>query len=174
VNPFVLLSLSSVAWCADELPSPPDLDIAWRNRLTTQWGGVAVNMVAADVLSLYIPGTQQEVVDTLGSEEAVPWAMLGGAVLYQIPVWNMVGAQMLPPRAARWTTWTSAAVTTVAVVGLGSDEPHYIALAGAQVALMTGATITALRWHRGRTPRGLALHGQVTPTGASVVVAGRL
>lgn len=175
----LLLSIALPA-SATEPVEPPKaydtaaLDRAYRSRLTVQWAGVTANIIAADVLSLYIPGSQEQVLDTLGSEDNVRWAMAGGAAIYQVPLWTMVGTQLLPPKAARWTTVGAAVVTTATVVGLGSDEPHYYVMGASQVLLMTGAVVTAARWGHKKRPLGLTLSGSVTPGRADIALSGRL
>lgn len=60
--------------------------------------GGALNMIGAVVLSSYIPGTQEEVVEVAGGEKNVKYFMVGGAVIYQIPISMILVSRYLPRR----------------------------------------------------------------------------
>lgn len=175
---------------AQSPPPPPtaptaakatDRDAHYRSRLAVQWTGVTLNMIGADVLALYIPGAQEEVVEVVGGEDRVRWAMLGGAAIYQVPISMIVASQLLPPKAARWSTVGGAVVSAITIVGLGDDKPHYVLIAAAELALITGAVVTAARWGRKDRPDGASL-GQrrvvftphLDPRWTGLTVSGRL
>jgi len=55
--------------------------------LSTLWIVVTINMLKADILSLYIPGAAEEVVKTAANTGAsIPQLMLGGAIRGNLPL----------------------------------------------------------------------------------------
>lgn len=55
-----------------------------KSELSTLWTVVTLNMITADVLSLYIPEARDEFIETADGKEAD--LMLLGAIMYQIPI----------------------------------------------------------------------------------------
>ncbi|MBP8124655.1 MAG: hypothetical protein KAZ26_18585, partial [Caldilineaceae bacterium] len=55
--------------------------------LSTLWIIVMINMLKADILSLYIPGVADEVAKTAASTGTpIPQLMLGGAIMMEISI----------------------------------------------------------------------------------------
>jgi hypothetical protein len=117
-----------------------------RNKLSTLWTVVALNMIGADVLSSYLPGADAEVVDFAGGEDNVQYFMLGGAVIYEIPISMIFLSKYLPYTANRWANVAAATLATATVWGGGSTHPHYLFAAGAETLAMSYIVWTALKW----------------------------
>jgi hypothetical protein len=111
------------------------------------WTSVVLNMVFADVLSIYTPGVLPQVMD--GVVEGVTLSenlMLIAAVFIQLPVAMIVVTHLLPKRAAKGANTFSVIVTAAFVVGGGSLKPHYIFFASCELIAMAG--ILFLTWRR--------------------------
>lgn len=116
-------------------------------KLSTLWIVVMFNMLAADVLSLYIPGSHEEMAEFAG-ETPIPQLMLGGAIMMEIAIVMIFLSRILKSRANRWANTIAAVITTVYVVGGGSSYPHYIFFATIEVLCML---LTV--WYVWRSPR---------------------
>jgi hypothetical protein len=157
---YSLLQLSASARAAEPpAPAPAaDPDAATRNRdiqnkLSTLWTMVSLNMIGADVLSSYIPGKQAEIVRFAGGEKNVKYYMLGGAVIYQIPISMIFLSRYLPRHVNRWVNVAASVLSAAAIVGAGSSEPHYIFAATAEILTLSYITWTSLRWPDDRPTR---------------------
>ena len=68
-----------------------------KERLSLFWIFALLNYVYADVLALF---------DIVGSQDPAPhlpqWALLGSAVLMEIPIAMILACRLLPLRANRW------------------------------------------------------------------------
>jgi len=63
----------------------PTKKIDTKVLLSTLWVVVMINMLMADILSLFIPGVADELAKTAG-ETPVPQLMLGGAIMMEISI----------------------------------------------------------------------------------------
>ncbi len=117
--------------------------------LSTLWVVVVINMLKADILSLYIPGTLDEVARFAG-ETPITLIMLGGAVMIEISIAMILLARVLRYRANRWANMVASLITIVFVVGGGSTYPHYIFVATVEVLCLLLIIWIAWRW---RDPR---------------------
>lgn len=123
--------------------------IATPTQLSLLWAFVALNIVFADVLSLYTPGVLPQVLE--GVVEGVALSetlMLIAAVFIQIPVSMIVLTPVLPLRLRRSVTTVAAVVTAAFVIGGGSLKSHYVFFAVCEILALT--TILYLSWRRAR------------------------
>jgi len=108
------------------------------------WCFVSLNMVFADVLGLYTPGTLPQVMD--GMIEGVALSnnlMLIAAVMLQVAMGMIIATQFLPTRLCQIANTVAVVVTAAFVVGGGSLKPHYIFFAVCEILAM-GATLFLL------------------------------
>ena len=64
--------------------------------LSTLWIVVMINMLKADILSLYIPGAVDEVAKTAASAGTpIPQLMLGGAIMMEISIAMIILSRVL-------------------------------------------------------------------------------
>jgi hypothetical protein len=120
--------------------SPPGL-------ISLLWIAVVLNMVFADMLSIYTPGVLPQVMN--GVVEGVTLSenlMLIAAVFIQIPIAMIVVSHLLPGRIAKGANTVAVTVTAAFVVGGGSLKPHYIFFASCELIAMAG--ILHLTWRR--------------------------
>jgi len=115
--------------------------------LSTLWIIVMINMLKADILSLYIPGATEEVVKTsAGTGASIPQLMLGGAIMMEISIAMIVLSRILKHALNRWLNIITAIITIVFVVGPGASYPHYIFIAAVEVLCLLLIVWNAWKW----------------------------
>ena len=83
----------------DRVPCPLVSDMAIRSELSTLWTAVYLDLITADILTLYIPGAMEEFTDLAdGNEESI---MAAAAVMHQIPIAMIYLTKKLPYQKAR-------------------------------------------------------------------------
>ena len=113
--------------------------------LSTLWIVVMINMLKAEILSLYIPGTADEVLKTAG-ETPVTQLMLGGAVMMEISIVMIILSRVLKYRLNRWVNIIASIITIAFVVGGGASYPHYIFIATVEVVCLLLIIWFAWKW----------------------------
>ncbi|HET9912155.1 MAG TPA: DUF6326 family protein [Anaerolineales bacterium] len=118
-----------------------------RVLLSTLWIVVMINMLKADILSLYIPGATEEVVKTSASTGAsIPQLMLGGAIMMEISIAMIILSRVLKYGLNRWLNIITAIITIMFVVGPGASYPHYIFIAAVEVLCLALIIWNAWKW----------------------------
>ncbi len=120
--------------------------------LSTLWIVVAINMVKADVLSLYIPGSVDEVARTAG-DTPIPLLMLGGAILMEISILMILLSRVLERGVNRWANIVAGAITIAFVVIGGATYPHYLFIAAVEVICLVLIIWFAWKWRNEATPQ---------------------
>ena len=84
-----------------------------KERMSQWWLFALLNYLYADVLALF---------DIVGSQDPAPhlpqWALLGSAVLMEIPIAMILASRLLPFRANRLANITAGAIETLAVISM--------------------------------------------------------
>jgi len=115
--------------------------------LSTLWIVVMINMLKADILSLYIPGATEKVVQTSASTGvSIPQLMLGGAIMMEISIGMIVLSRVLKYKLNRWVNIIASVITIAFVVGPGASFPHYIFIATIEVLCMLVIIWNAWKW----------------------------
>jgi hypothetical protein len=115
--------------------------------LSTLWIVVMINMLKADILSLYIPGALDEVVKTSASTgSSIPQLMLGGAVMMEISIIMIILSRVLKYGVNRWVNIITSIITIVFVAGGGASYPHYIFIATVEVVCLLLIIWNAWKW----------------------------
>jgi hypothetical protein len=115
--------------------------------LSTLWIVVMINMLKADILSLYIPGAAEEVAKTAaGTGAAIPQLMLGGAIMMELSLVMIILSRLLTYRVNRWANIVMSIVTIAFVVGGGVAYPHYIFIAAVEVICLLLILWIAWKW----------------------------
>ncbi len=118
-----------------------------RDLLSTLWIVVMINMLKADILSLYIPGSVEELARTSASTGLpVPQLMLGGAIMMEISIAMILLARVLKPGVNRWANMIASFVTIAFVAGGGAIYPHYIFIATVEVICLLLIIGIAWKW----------------------------
>lgn len=113
--------------------------------LSTLWIVVMINMLKADILSLYIPGAVDEAVKFAG-ETPIPILMLAAAVMMEISIAMIILSRVLSYRVNRWANIIVSIITIVFVVGGGASYPHYIFIATVEVLCLLLIIWYAWKW----------------------------
>jgi hypothetical protein len=115
--------------------------------LSTLWIVVMINMLKADILSLYIPGATDEVVRTAaGAGASIPQLMLGAAIIGQFAIAMIVLSRVLQYSLNRWVNIV-VGVLIIAYIWIGmSSTPHYMFIAGVETLCLLGIIWLALNW----------------------------
>jgi hypothetical protein len=113
--------------------------------LSTLWIVVMINMLKADILSLYIPGALEEMAEFAGATP-IPLVMLGGAIMMEISIVMILLSRVLKYRANRWANIIAAVITIAFVVGGGSTYPHYLFIAAIEIVGLLLIIWYASKW----------------------------
>ena len=116
-----------------------------KTLLSTLWVVVILNMLKADILSLYIPGSAEQLAKTAG-DTPIPLLMLGGAIMMEISIVMIVLSRVLKYKVNRWTNIIASIITIAFVVGGGASYPHYIFIATVEVACLLLIVWFAWKW----------------------------
>ena len=113
--------------------------------LSTLWIVVMINMLKADILSLYIPGALDELVKFAG-ETPITQLMLSGAIMMEISIAMIILSRILKYKVNRWANIITSTITIVFIVGGGSTYPHYIFIATIEVICLLLIIWNAWKW----------------------------
>ena len=116
-----------------------------KTLLSTLWIVVMINMLKADILSLYIPGTLDELAKFAG-ETPITQLMLGGAIMMEISIIMIFLSGILKYKANRWANIIVGIMTILFVVSGGSPYPHYIFIATIEVLCLLLIIGIAWKW----------------------------
>ena len=98
--------------------------------LSTLWIVVMINILQADILSLYIPGSAEELTRTSASAGiSIPQLMLGGAILGQLGIAMIVLSRVLKYGINRWVNMVVGIVMLAYIWGGAAAYPHYTFIA---------------------------------------------
>lgn len=113
--------------------------------LSTLWIVVMINMLMADILSLYIPGMTDELARAAGTTP-IAQLMLGGAIMMEIAVAMIILSRVLKYSVNRWANLIVSLITIAFVVGGGAAYPHYIFIAAVEVLCLLLILWKAWNW----------------------------
>jgi hypothetical protein len=117
--------------------------------LSTLWIVVMINMLKADILSLFIPGSAEELAKTSASTGTpIPQLMLGGAIIMEISIAMIILTRILKYNFNRWINIIVSLVTIVFVVGGIASYPHYTFIATVEVTCLLVIIWLAWNWRR--------------------------
>ena len=115
--------------------------------LSTLWIVVMINMLKADILSLYIPRALDEVVKTSASTGIqIPQLMLGGAIMMEISIVMIILSRVLKYKANRWVNIITSIIAIVFVVGGRASYPHYTFIMIVEVICLLLIIWNAWKW----------------------------
>ena len=113
--------------------------------LSTLWIVVMINMLKADILSLYIPGAAEEVAKTAG-ETPIAILMLGGAIMMEISIVMIILSRVLKYGLNRWVNIITGIITIVFIWGGASSEPHYLFIGTVEMICLLLIIWFAWKW----------------------------
>lgn len=127
----------------------PSKKIDTKVLLSTLWIVVMVNMLKADILSLFIPGATEELAKTSASTGTpIPLLMLGGAIMMEISIAMILLSRVLKYGVNRWGNIIVSLITIAFVVGGGVSYPHYIFIATVEVICLLLVLWNAWKWRK--------------------------
>jgi hypothetical protein len=115
--------------------------------LSTLWIVVMINMLKADILSLYISGAVEELAKTSASVGTpISQLMLGGAIMMEISIAMIILSLVLNYGINRWVNIIVSIITIAFVVGGVASYPHYIFIATVEVVCLLLVVWFAWKW----------------------------
>lgn len=125
----------------------PTKKIDTKTLLSTLWVVVMINMLKADILSLYIPGSMEEVAKTSASTGTpIAQLMLGAAIMMEISIAMIILSRVLKYGVNRWINIIVSLITIAFIVGGGVSYPHYIFIAAIEVICLLLIIWNAWKW----------------------------
>jgi hypothetical protein len=122
-------------------------NIDTRVLLSTLWIVVMINMLKADILSLFIPGALEEVARTAASAGAsIPQLMLGAAIIGQLAIAMIVLSRVLKYRINRWVNIVVGIVIIAYIWGGMASYPHYLFIASVETICLLLIVWFAWTW----------------------------
>lgn len=98
--------------------------------LSTLWIVVLFNMLKADILSLFIPGSAEELARTAASAGVtIPQLMLVGAVMGNLAIAMIILSRVLKYGINRWVNIVIGIITVAYIWGGAASYPHYTFIA---------------------------------------------
>ena len=113
--------------------------------LSTLWIVVVINMLKADILSLYIPGAVDELVEFAG-ETPIPQLMLGAAIVMEISILMIILSRVLKYGVNRWANIITGIITIAFVVVGRATYPHYTFIMTVEVLCLLLIIWKAWKW----------------------------
>ena len=114
-------------------------------KLSMLWIVVMFNMLKADILSMYIPGALEEVVEFAG-DTPVTQIMLGAAIIMEISIAMIFLPWVLKYRINRWANIIVGVLTIVWIWAGGATYPHYIFIATVETVCLLLIVWYAWKW----------------------------
>ena len=115
--------------------------------LSTLWIVVMINMLKADILSLFIPGATEEVARTAANTGAsIPQLMLAGAVMGNLAIAMIILSRVLKYGINRWVNIVVGIVTIAYIWGGMASYPHYIFIAAVETLCLLLIIWFAWKW----------------------------
>lgn len=94
--------------------------------LSTLWIVVMLNMIKADVLSLFVPGSADELAKTAAQTGTpITQLMLGGAIMMEISIVMIILSRVLKHGINRWANILVSLLTIAFIWGGAVSYPHY-------------------------------------------------
>ena len=117
--------------------------------LSTLWIVVMINMLKADILSLFIPGVLEETARAAASVGAsIPQVMLGAAIIGQLAIAMIVLSRVLKNGINRWVNIVVGIVIIAYIWGGGVSYPHYIFIASVETLCLLLIAWFAWTWRK--------------------------
>ena len=118
-----------------------------RVLLSTLWIVIMINLLKADILSLFIPGSAEELARTsVSTGTPIPQLMLFGAIMGEIGIVMIILSRILKRGANRWVNIIVSLLYIAYIVGGGVLYPHYIFIATVEVFCLLLILWNAWKW----------------------------
>ncbi len=123
------------------------IKIDTKTLLSTLWIVVMINMLKADILSLYVHGSADELARTSASTGTpIPQLMLGGAIMMEMSIAMIILSRVLKYGVNRPVNIIVSIITIAFIVGGGVSYPHYIFIATVEAICLLLIIGFAWKW----------------------------
>ncbi|MBI5964641.1 MAG: hypothetical protein HY863_14270 [Chloroflexi bacterium] len=117
--------------------------------LSALWVFVMINLLKADILSLFIPGSAEELARTSASTgTSIPQLMLFGAIMGEIGLAMIVFSLVLKRNLNRWVNFIVSPLYIAYIVGGAASYPHYFFIATFEIIGLLLIIWNALKWNK--------------------------
>jgi hypothetical protein len=129
------------------ISTTPKKNIDTKVLLSTLWIVVMINMLKADILSLFIPGATDEVAKTAASAGAsIPQLMLGAAIIGQLAIAMIVLSRVLKYGINRWVNIVVGIIIIAYIWGGMASYPHYLFISSVETLCLLLIVWFAWKW----------------------------
>lgn len=118
-----------------------------RIKLSTLWLIVSINIILADVLSIFVELVNKNTLNIFGEVKST---MAIAAILLNIPILMIYFSRTLNYRANRIVNILASSITLLFILGGGSLMPHYIVCGSIEVIVLITIIIIAWQWKNKR------------------------
>jgi hypothetical protein len=117
-----------------------------KNRLSTFWIFIMINMAFADIIGFTYPGFMAKLVagGPIDGIVVTPTLLLVGALLLEIPTAMIILSRLLKKSINRWFNIIAAIITIVYVVGMSTPTVVYWFFCSLEI--IASLVIIALTW----------------------------
>ncbi len=124
-----------------------DKKIDKKTILSTLWIVVMLNMLKADILSLYVPGSAEELAKT-AAQTGIPITqlMLGGAIMMEISIVMILLSRVLKYGTNRWANIIVSIITIAFIWGGAVAYPHYLFIGSVETVFLLIIIWQAWAW----------------------------
>lgn len=112
-------------------------------KLSTLWLIVSINIILADVLSIFVELVNKNTLNILGEVKST---MAIAAILLNIPILMIYFSRTLNYKTNRITNILASSITILFILGGGSLMPHYIICATIEVIVLLSIIKIAYGW----------------------------
>lgn len=118
--------------------------------LSTLWIVVMINMLKADILSLFIPESAAELARTAASTGVpIPQLMLGAAIMGELAIVMIILSRVLQHGVNRWLNIIMGVITIAYIWGGAVAYPHYTFIAIVETICLLLIIWYAWTWRNG-------------------------
>jgi hypothetical protein len=114
-----------------------------KERLSTLWIVVLINMVYADIFSIIVELVNK---NTLNIPGDVKTMMAIAAIVTNIPILMIYFSRTLAYKTNRMVNIIAAILTIIYVIGGGDTAPHYLIIATIEVILLIVIIVYSIKW----------------------------
>lgn len=128
----------------------PTKKIDTKVLLSTLWIVVMINMLKADILSLFIPESAAELARTAASTGVpIPQLMLGAAIMGELAIVMIILSRVLQHGVNRWLNIIMGVITIAYIWGGAVAYPHYTFIAIVETICLLLIIWYAWTWRNG-------------------------
>lgn len=119
-----------------------------KNRLSTFWIFIMINMAFADIIGFMVPGYLAKIVagGPIDGTVITTSLLLIGAILLEIPTAMILVSRLAKYGLNRWLNIIAAVITIIYVAGMGSPTLIYWFFCSIEILACLAVIVMSLRW----------------------------